>query len=393
MGEQQAGKVGRSGRRWARAALVGALGLTALGQVSCSSAFEPESAIQSLRVLGVRVDQPYAKPGTKVRLDMLYFDGSRRAFDAQGKRTREVSVLWIGGCHDPAGDLYYGCFPILAQQFAQIGGGAGAAGSAGAPAGGPPGGPNLLDLIGTGSSFQLAIPEDIISRKPAAEIEALKAQGNTPYGLSYVFYAVCGGDIKQAAPGQTKNGLPLACFDKQTGEQLGDDDFVIGYTPIYTYDAFSNKNPVIDGLTFEGARSMNVACSDKTPCAAGTTCGSQGVCIPVVPYCTERKQADCPTYEIKPVMSPDKNVELDSAAPPDSSGRTPEEVIWVAYYVSDGTVDQELKLVNDANKGWNSEQETKWSAPNAPAGESRVWVVAHDNRGGTAWTWQDIMVK
>jgi hypothetical protein len=392
MAEQRAQRARQSGQgqRWMRAAL-GAIVLGALGQVSCSSTFEPESEIQSLRILGVRVDQPYAKPGAKVKLDMLYFDGSKRAFDAQGKRQREVSILWIGGCHDPAGDLYYGCFPILAQQFAQIGAGAGGAG--GAPSGSPPGGPSLLDLVGTGPSFTLAIPDDIITRKPAAEIADLKAAGNTPYGLSYVFYVVCGGDIKQATPGQTKNGLPLACFDRTTGEQLGDDDFVIGYTPVYTYDAFTNKNPVIDGMTFQGAPSMNVACSDKLPCAPGTECGSQGVCIPVIPYCTERKLADCPTYEIKPVLSPDKNVELDSAAPPDSSGRTPEEVIWVSYYVSDGTVDPELKLVNDSNKGWNAEQETKWSAPNAPAGESRVWVVAHDNRGGTAWTWQDIMVK
>jgi len=373
-----------------------ALALAVAALTSCGNVFEPQSSIQSLRVLGVHIDTPYTKPGSTASLEILYYDGSKRAFDAEGNRKRKVQVLWLGGCHDPAGDLYYGCFPILAQLFASLGGAPGAGGAGGAaPTPPAPGGLNPLDLIGFGDRFKLKIPEDIITRRPASEIEAARAQGNSPYGLSYVFFAVCGGTVKPIPIDQATNGLPLGCFDNDTGERLGDDDFVIGYTPLYSYDEFSNKNPVLDGLEFEGAPSMNKACSADGPaCDAGTRCGSQGLCIPVVPHCSERKVADCKTYKLKPRMTASKNAEKDQAAPP-IDGVTPDEVIWVNYYASDGTLNNDTVLVNDAVRGWvfDNVKAAPWSPPNAPAGESRIWVVAHDNRGGATWTWQDVFVE
>lgn len=369
-----------------RASLL-ALSLAALA--SCGNTFEPQSSIQSLRVLGVRADNPYGKPGDSVSLEMLYYDGSRRAFDAQGNRKRKVQTLWLGGCHDPAGDLYYGCFPILIQLFATLSGGA--SGAAGAPSGPPPGGLNPLELIGSGDKFKIDIPQDIITRRPPEELAAIQKDGNLPYGLSYVFFAVCGGTIRPIPIDQAANGLPLGCFDNETNERLLDDDFVIGYTPIYSYDNITNANPVIDGVTFEGVAGMNKTCASG--CDAGTRCGSAGVCLPVVPHCTERKVADCPTYKIKPTLAREKNIQKDEAAPL-IEGRIPDEVIWASFYASDGTLDNDTVLINDANKGWvfDDSEGVKWSAPNAAAGESRIWVVAHDNRGGAHWLWQDLFI-
>lgn len=359
--------------------------------LSCGNTFEPASSIRSLRILGVRAAEPYGKPGATNKLQMLVYDGSPRAFDAKGARTRAVETIWIGGCHNPPGDLYFGCFPILAQQFAQLGGSI-PGGAGGAPAGPPPGGLGAaLEFLGTGLKFDLKIPADIVSRRPAEEVAKLVAEGNVPYGLSYVFYAACGGTLKPVPLDQATNGLPLGCFDKTTGEQLGSDDFVVGYTPLYTYEKFSNKNPVVDGMTFEGAPSMNKACDAATPCGAGQRCGSQGVCLPVVPHCAERKTIDCTKYKIKPTLSQAKNIEKDEVAP-EQDGRKPDEIIWAAYYTTDGNIERDLVLVNDANKGWNDEHGIEWTAPNAPAGESRVWVVIHDNRGGTTWAWQDLFV-
>lgn len=365
-----------------------ALALAALA--SCGNAFEPPSSIQSLRIIAVRNELPYTPPGETASLSLLYFDGSKRAFDAQGNRTRTPQVLWLGGCFDPPGDLYYGCFPVLAQLFASLGSAPGSGGAGGAPAA-PPGGLNPLEFINLGETFKMKIPTDIISRRPAEEIAAIQAEGNIPYGLSYVFFAVCGGTIKPVPMDQATNGLPLGCFDPTTNERLGEDDFVIGYTPIYTYEKITNKNPIIDGVQFEGALSMNKACS--AGCGEKERCGSQGVCIPVVPHCTERKVANCPTYKIKPTLTPAKNIEKDEASPP-IDGRNPDEVIWASFYTSDGTLGNDTILINDANKGWilDTVKDTEWSAPNAPAGESRVWIVVRDNRGGATWTWQDIYV-
>lgn len=424
--------------RPALAKILGVLSCSlALAATSCGNAFDSQASIQSLRVLGVKVkahDAPgatesfaYATPGDKVSLEMLYYDGSPRAFDADGNRKRDVEVLWLGGCHDPVGDLYYGCYPVLAKQFAEIFGQSSGGESAA-----------LLDalackddtatsegrgaLIATGSRYDcLKIPRDIISRRPSNEIEDLLDQGNTPYGLTYVFFAVCGGRIG-APPAGSDAGLPLACYDKETGEQLGADDFVFGYTPLYSYgppptDAitpdpsmgnaalaahaseikpFVNTNPrfVIDAassqpkITFEG-KVYDTPCSQG--CNEGSACGQSGMCIPVVPHCTERKVADCPDYKLKPEVDRG-SVETDEVAPP-YKGRIPDEVIWLSYYAADGTIIKETTLVNDANKGWQDDYETKWSAPNAEAGETRIWMVAHDSRGGTAWTWQDVIVK
>lgn len=354
---------------------------------SCGNAFEPASSLQSLRVIAIRNEQPYTPPGETASLSMLYFDGSKRAYDAQGNRIRTPQILWLGGCFDPPGDLYYACFPVLAQLFASLTQPPGASDST------PPASSDLnpLEYIRLGETFKMKIPSDIISRRPPEEIAATKAQGNTPYGLSYVFFAVCGGTIKPIPMDQATNGLPLGCFDPQTNERLGDDDFVIGYSPIYSYDNVTHKNPVIDGVQFEGSPSMNQPCSEG--CRENERCGSQNVCIPIVPHCTTRKVADCPTYKIKPILSPEKNVEKDVLAPP-LEGRIPDEIIWASFYSSDGTLNNDAILVNDATHGWilNDVQGTRWSAPNAPAGESRVWIVAHDNRGGTSWTWQDIFI-
>jgi hypothetical protein len=436
----------------ARAAryLVATLGLGAAA-FGCSDVFVAQSSIQSLRVLGVQVTPPYAAPGDKVSLEMLYYDGSPKAFDAAGKRTRQVQILWLGGCHDPIGDLYYSCFPQLAQQFARLfppgsgpGGTAGSGGSGGAAgaSGGPPGGvsPDLLKalfcendntdaegnvvtegrgaLLATGTRYDcLKVPRDIIARKPAAQLTSLIADDNVPYGLSYVFYAVCGGTLAPASP-EAFNGVPLACLDNETGQPLGADDFVFGYTPIYSYGRpkaapdpslenpaiaadptklkqLTNSNPIlvttsagVPKMTFEG-KVYDTPCSSG--CPEGSACGQAGVCIPEVPHCTEKKVLNCPTYTIKPEVD-QKSVEKDEASPP-FQGRVPDEVIWASYYASDGTLEKDTTLVNDANKGWNEAYETKWSAPDAAAGVSRVWVVVHDNRGGTSWAWQDLMIK
>ncbi|MCC6646181.1 MAG: hypothetical protein IT374_11485 [Polyangiaceae bacterium] len=342
---------------------------------ACGSAFEPPSRIESLRVLGVQVDPPYGKPGESSKLEILYFDGSKRAYlpDGSPDPAHRVQVLWLAGCHNPPGDLYFRCFPVLAERFAGLG----------APGSGPPPA-ELLDFLGEGPRFTLKIPADIISSKP----EPL--DGNIPYGLSYTFFAVCGG--KLGPPNDVTKGLPIGCYDEATGAALGADDFVFGFTPTYTYAEVTNKNPVITGMSFEKQPSMSAACKADADCKSTERCGRVGWCIPVVPHCTTRDVADCPTYEIKPTMAPADNVEIDVVSP-ELDGRVPEEIIWLNYYTSDGTIVRDLALVNDAQRGWNEKHETKWSAPNAFAGESRVWVVAHDNRGGTAWSFQDVFVE
>ena len=100
--------------------------------VGCGANFDPGNEIKSLRVLGVKKDKPYAQPGDDVTLQLLWDD-------AQGRT--EVQRVFVGGCVNPPGDLYYGCFAQYGQKFAD----------------------GSLPPPGMGDSYQVTLPQDIIS--------------------------------------------------------------------------------------------------------------------------------------------------------------------------------------------------------------------------------------
>ena len=81
-----------------------------------------------------------------------------------------------------------------------------------------------------------------------------------------MFFAVCAGSIEPlsagtgggggaAGPGRYGEvpGFPIGCFDA-SGQQLGADSFVPGYTQVYAFaDGRTNHNPVVLGLAIAGA--------------------------------------------------------------------------------------------------------------------------------------------
>jgi hypothetical protein len=94
---------------------------------------------------------------------------------------------------------------------------------------------------------------------------------------------------------------------------------------------------------------------------------------------------NCPEYVFRPQL--DRSVaEVDTAL---SGGL--QEQMWINYYVDAGDVSSPLRLLNEAELGWNEEYRTKFRAPAAP-GRVNLWAVVHDNRGGTAWVKQTIQV-
>ena len=117
---------------WRSALPVGLLAIAAL--TGCGPQFDPPSELKTLRVLGVKKDKPYAQPGDTVKLNLLWND-------AQGRDDSEIQRMFVGGCVNPPGDLYYGCF----SQFGQAGAGG-------------------LPPLGMGNSFEVTLPSDIIAR-------------------------------------------------------------------------------------------------------------------------------------------------------------------------------------------------------------------------------------
>ena len=225
--------------------------LALVSLAACSGPSDRPSEVNTLRVLAVRSETPFAKPGASAELTMLAYDGSPHAKRADAT-SRETSTLWIGGCNNPPGDGFAGCMPYLHEVLSQFGEGTIPTGTV----------PATLDSgsIGWGAHFTAPVSANIIESRTIAPGVVY------PYGLELVFFAHCGGALQRVA-GST-NGLPLGCYDTQTGEPLGRDDFEFGFYPLFSYDALTNANPTLNALRFdETDASSQPACSDSTPCS------------------------------------------------------------------------------------------------------------------------------
>lgn len=304
------------------------------GLAGCEDDFDPASKLNTLRVLGVQADKPYPKPGETVELEMLWHDGK-----APVDEPRPVQVFWIAGCFNPPGDLYFQCFPQLAAKLAEA-----------------EQNPSVIDqLIGFGDTFSVEIPEDLISGRP-------KVEGGEDYGLSYVFFAACAGQLAPAEPGE--DGLPFGCFDP-SGNRLGPDDFVPGYVSLYSFENRTNENPLLYGLEING-KLLDPAEE------------------PTFPVC---KKDACHDLTLRAVVDPasaEKNTGLV-----DGNGNPLSEQMWVEYLATDGKIERSPRLVNDATKGFNEDNGTSYTPPER-AGKQYLYVVVRDNRGGVAWVKQPV---
>ena len=347
-----------------RAALVVLAASSLLVGTGCGPEFDPGNEIKTLRVLGVKKDKPYAQPGDAVNLQLLWHD-------AKGRDESEIQRAFIGGCINPLGDLYYGCF---AQQSSAAGG---------------------LPPIGLGDDFQVTLPSDIISSRHDLE------PGQPRYGLYIVFFAVCAGkidfDMASSADASGSGGLPLRCLDNETGKPLGSDDFVVGYTSIYSFEGISNQNPAFSvdgdgkGEFLVGDQAVVADCvGEACQLAAPVEVDCDAQPERCIDSCADDGDASCPNIDVKPAIDQSANVEKDGVSSM-LFGNDVTEQMWVNYYVDRGGISQ-VRLLNDTNSGWNEKYRGQLHAPKA-AGPMQVWAVIHDNRGGMEFSRVTLGVK
>jgi hypothetical protein len=177
------------------------------------------------------------------------------------------------------------------------------------------------------------------------------------------------------------------------GAPYGSDDFVIGYSQVFIYEALRNKNPLVEGLQVAGEGldvCIGPSCSDA-PDQPAEDCEDGVACLDL---CTKDDEDDCDEVDIKAIIpqflpcegddcSPVPNAEGDEIARV-SYGRDQDEQMWVRYYTTKGRIGSEVKLLNDALTGWNPDHGTELRIPNEP-GPITIWAVASDNRGGQDW--------
>lgn len=337
--------------------------LSLLVAVGCGPQFDPGNELKTLRVLGVKKDKPYARPGDEVSLQLLWHDAKGRT---------DVQRAFIGGCVNPPGDLYYGCFAQYGQSAAQ---------------GQSPG-------FSTGDTFKVTLPSDIISSRPALE------PGQPPYGLYIVFFAVCAGrlafDSNASSGSQGSEGLPVRCLGDDD-QPLGSEDFVVGYSSIYSFEDASNNNPAFS-LDDSGKTHFEVAGKSIVSDCVGEACqgwptvevdceAEPDRCIEA---CADDGDDSCPKIEVKPAILEQDNVEVDDVSTR-LFGTPVTEQMWVSYYVDRGSM-SEVRLLNDATSGWNPKYRGELRAPK-DAGPLQIWSVIHDNRGGMEFARVTLQVK
>ena len=343
-----------------RASLLMACALSLLSAVGCGPQFDPGNEIKTLRVMGVKKDKPYAQPGDDVNLQLLWHDPQGRT---------DVQRIFLGGCVNPPGDLYYGCFAQYGQTAAQGG----------------------LPAIGEGDTFTVTLPKDIISSRPALE------PGQPRYGLYIVFFAVCAGTISFDTGGGAQDGstgLPIRCLD-DAGKPLGSADFVVGYSSIYSFEDVSNENPsfTVDNA---GLGQFTVAGKPLVSDCVGDACqGAPAVDVDCdaepdrcIKTCADDGDPTCPAIDVKPAI--DQKVERDEVSSK-LFGTSVTEQMWVNYYIDRGGISQ-VRLLNDTNSGWNTKYRGQLYAPK-DAGPLQVWAVVHDNRGGMEFSRITLGVK
>ncbi len=361
-----------------RRPLLAALGLTALfgpaAASGCAVNFSPPSELGALRVLSVSVDKPYIAPTPAedcakdpakctIHFDAEVYDG----FGVQSEGAeRPINILWIGGCFNPEGDQYSLCiFPLL-EIFKQAAATLDDAVASGKPPTFPPGLP-----LGWGRSFSMVVP-DIVSSRP-------KPSFGPHYGVGYVFFLACAGRFALLeSNASSASNFPIGCFDTDTGEQLGAESFVPGYTQIYSFDdGRVNQNPTVNALTFDGAEMSDEPA--KYPKAAPCDVPESDRNLP--PSCSrEDPYTACTAYEID-VDVPDDVSEIDPDAK-DENGKQLREAVWVNYYADAGNFDSDIKLLATAAGDVLPERKVHWIAPATP-GPATIWAVVRDARGGS----------
>jgi hypothetical protein len=321
-----------------------------------NSDFDPQSKVDSVRILSSKADKPLAKPGEMVNLDLLVVDG-------RVQKKTPVRTAWIPlPCVNPPEDLYYLCFAqALSGGMGMAGGGPGAAMAAELLMPGA----DITDRLPQGSKFSFRVPDNAIVPRPRAK---------APYGLVIFFNIACAGRIRVDAldPAKGTQQIPFYCSDAE-GKRLPPSEYVVGFTRVYVYPDRNNTNPEVTGLTWQGQP------VDLQKGIEVDRCLTQGI-----------NKGECPEVKLGVVVA-DNAQELNQGEL-DSEGRPAKEIVWASYYSTAATFEGDVRLLFDARTGRVPDPAIRVYPTDTPQTGS-LWVVTKDNRGGASWLEVPLIVK
>ncbi|MBX3224822.1 MAG: hypothetical protein KF795_30180 [Labilithrix sp.] len=305
-----------------------------------------KSQVSSVRILAVRADLPYARPGETVKLEALVADGRSRP-------TLPLRTMWFPvPCVDPPGGQYYDCYPALEARF--------------------PIGVDLTPELAEGTTHAITIPADAL-----ANVAPEPGRSGEPIVTAWTFMFACAGHVERIARSSrlAENAAPFACFGAD-GEVLPAEEAVFGFTRVAVTATRRNAIPTLKSLVVRGRAvdpekgiSLPRCDRDLYETITDEDCNGVGMAIAF----------DDADAEIDP----------DNVGP---DGRPGRETIYSDWYVTFGRFRQARRIERDPFKGRPEIPDTLYEPPRSPV-KGTLWAVLHDNRGGTSWTSVPIEIR
>lgn len=266
--------------------------LAALTLTACGPTFDPGTQVDSLRVLAVRADAPFAHPGDTVHLSALSYDPAGRA----------INWAWAV-CPSPAGSTVEDC---LDQVRASAAGGA-------------------LPLLAQGEgvdNIDVPVPTDALAGIPLL---------GRSQALAGIVSVACPGTLEVLS---IDSRIPFRCSDRESGAEFSLHDMVVGVKRVFLRETEVNQNPVIDDILFDGEVWPNDEVKEVDGCVSD-----------------DFSYDDCKAtgHKLAASVNPDS-----FEAGTDEFGRSFTENLVVQHYTTDGVFEDEVRIADDPETNWSA---------------------------------------
>jgi hypothetical protein len=316
--------------------------LIATGASCAYLPYENKSEVKSVRILATKADLPYAHPGETVNLEALVWDGRE-------KPTLPMHFWWIPlavPCTNPPGGNYFDCYPQLEATYPNIG-------------------VDISSQLVEDTKFQIHVPETALDG-----VVPPPGTNGEPLVTTWQFMIVCAGhpQRKVRTTAYQENQAPFGCFDDD-GKELPFEQGEFGFMRVTVSKTARNNHPKIGAVVQRGRAVQPGEGLWFFRCFKGAAevffrgnCDTVGMDV---------------TYD-------DADAEIDPANL-DANGNPGRETIYTDWYVTLGRFPEPRRIERDPFKGRPEVPNNLYEPPRDP-GHGLMWIVLHDNRGGTDWT-------
>lgn len=315
--------------------------LVATGASCAYAPYENKSEVKSVRILATKADLPYANPGETVNLEALVWDGRE-------KPTLPMHFWWIPldvPCTNPPGANYFNCYPQLEAKYPDIG-------------------VDISSKLVESTTYQIKIPDNALDG-----VVAPPGTFGEPLVTTWQFMIICAGhpERKVRTTAYQENQPPFGCFD-DNGKELPFEQGELGFMRVTVSKTARNAHPKIGTVVQRGVGLKDgeglwfYRCvKDDAETFFSWNCDTVGMDV---------------TYD-------DADAEIDPTNL-DANGNPGRETIYTDWYVTLGRFPEPRRIERDPFKGRPAVPNNLYEPPRGP-GHGLMWVVLHDNRGGTDW--------